>query len=209
MIKTFLIISLAFVSTTIFAQDRIDENLPTISKRLGTLNQAIGWQKNDIGKWVSLKKAIPYASHDINIAQESFIEYKLFKIKIEGAEYTTLVKTEQLRFSFWVFDSTLSVEKSDTIYSTNKPLILSGRNYDKFSEPKLLTEIKAKLKESEESNSQFTYSFNIYISYFPSKKIYRFYFGPDSEITVEEDDSFQNKYYETVDPQCQIFLKEL
>jgi hypothetical protein len=135
--KISIIILLAFASLTILAQERIDENLPTISKRLATINQAIGWQKNDIGKWVSLKKAIPYPSHDMNFVQESFIEYKLFKIKIEENDYTTLVQTEQIGFSFWVFDSTLSIEKIDTNYSVNKPLLLSGRNYNRFSESKL------------------------------------------------------------------------
>ena len=207
--KISIIILFAFASLTILAQERVDENLPTISKRLATINQAIGWQKNDIGKWVSLKKSIPYPSHDMNFAQESFIEYKLFKIKIEGNHYTTLVKTEQLGFTFWVFDSTLSIEKTDTIYSVNKPLLVSGRNYDRFSEPKLLTEIKAELKELENENSRFTYSFNISMSYFPSKKLYRFYFGPDATLNNEETDGLQNKYYETVDPQCQIFFKEL
>jgi hypothetical protein len=65
------------------------------------------------------------------------------------------------------------------------------------------------LKELENENSQFTYSFNISISYFPSKKLYRFYFGPDATLNVEKIDGFQDKYYETADPQCQIFFKEL
>lgn len=207
--KISIIILLAFAYFTILAQERVDENLPIISKRLATINQAIGWQKNDIGKWVSLKKSIPYTSHDMNFAQESFIEYKLFKIKIEGNDYTTLVKTEQLGFTFWVFDTTLSIEKNDTTYSVNKPLLVSGRNNYRYSEPKLLTEIKAELKELENENSQFIYSFNISFSYFPSKKLYRFYFGPAATLSNEETNVLQNKYYETSDPQCQIFFKEL
>jgi hypothetical protein len=210
--KTILTITILFTSIQLYAQDRVDESMPVITKKIATLKQATGWRKNDIGKWVSAKNAIPTESHDFNFADESFTDYTIYKVSIDSKVYSMLVKTEKNEFTYYMFDTAQNKALADSSYFVSKDLICYGEHFlmGRFDESKLLTEIKSDFRDFD--NSVYSkYVLNVSMKWFPSKNIFRFYFDGDSNIIPVdlEKETLLDKYFETADLVFKKFIQEL
>lgn len=87
----------------IFAQDRVNKQLPKISGEImGKLDKATGWLYGDDGQWISRKNRIPvYVEEEYKslidyekrgLGKDNFNFYELKTIKIDNKEYYIIIK---------------------------------------------------------------------------------------------------------------------
>jgi hypothetical protein len=209
--KTILIIVISLTSIHLCAQERVNESLPVIINKIATLKQASGWVKNDIGKWISSKNAIPSEYHDFKYYSEEFDDYTLYRIKIDTNIYSMLVKTSKNNFTYFVFDTAQQKKFVDSSYFISKSLVCYGEHFlrGRFEVNKMLTEIKSDYKKFFE-NGYANYVLNVSIKWFPSKNIFRFYFQIDPGIITKylETETLIDKYFETTDLLFKKFIQE-
>ena len=103
-----ILLTLIFLVSYSFAQDRKNEVLPKIGDTIGRLDKATGWTKSPEGQWVNRQNRIPaylslnneilldYEKWGTGIDNFDFIELR--SINIEGQEYYILIKPTRIGF---------------------------------------------------------------------------------------------------------------
>jgi len=127
-------------STLIYSQNRQDDALPIISKETkGQILNAIGWKKNQYGKWVSAKNKIPYdieqefkslaniEIYSLGDNKQNFISYQLRDVKIKDSTYSLLI--EKYKDGYYQYES---IQQGWRFASSYKFYIFKKKELDRF-----------------------------------------------------------------------------
>jgi len=219
------------------AQERINEAQPKIISSIKTIDQFTGWMKNDIGKWVSGNKAIPFYEHSHTVLKfcEELIKIEWCRIEYDGKSYLCFSKFSIFKFEKWnrintqyvcdfslISDTTLSNDIFQTIGETKNILIHTIAygdisSFEQITWKQVLIELKKVIKEtnsniddSDETNSNIDHKgFNFQYRVSKSQNI-QFTIGPSSISRCEVGyPDLNNSYYETTLSNMKSFLSTI
>lgn len=218
-----LLINLLLISyLTSVGQDRVNKELPKISKNLfGKLTTATGWHLDEKGQWVSRQNRITdyldvlddeKLAIGMNAGIDNFTSYQIRPVKMNGKNYFIFIKrhktadgnshskwTISKRAEFLVFDSIqfsrTITEKMDTISVVEVNTIHAGEIPYTPTDTTFITEIESELAKRSPNDGFHGWDILFKCRLYKAKGLIQFlYNSPMPQLKTV---NFNSNYYET------------